>query len=138
MNKNISSELKILDLQLYRHLGITKQEQHNKQPIKVNISIQRNTPPLGCLSDDIENTLCYDKICNLITQESSKKTYNLIEHVCYDILELLKNYIKKYILTKNLNIETKLFVSVSKNPPIENLLQAVFSLKTEINNQDIN
>ena len=132
MKTQILSQLDLKDLLLHIHLGITKQEQHNKQPVNIDISIKNTTPPLGCVNDNINNTLCYDKICSLISEKSSSKTYNLIEHLCQDILDLLTKHIKDYYLQNNLEFNTEISVKIKKSPPIDNLHQAEFSLNAII------
>ena len=123
MQTKKSSQLELKDLLLNLHLGITKQEQLNKQPVYIDISIENNTPPLGCETDNIKNTLCYDDLSKTITESCSIKTYNLIEHLCQDIVDIIK------IKVQN---KTKISVTVKKSPPIENLALAKFSIFTEV------
>ena len=119
MQTKKSSQLELKDLLLNLHLGITKQEQLNKQPVYIDISIENNTPPLGCETDNIKNTLCYDELCKQITDNCSPKTYNLIEHLCQDIID---------IISTKAQSNAKICVSVKKSPPIENLALAKFSI----------
>ena len=123
-----TSKLELKNFLLNIHLGITEQEQFNKQPVNIDISINNKTPPLGCVNDNINNTLCYDKICSLISEKSSNKTYNLIEHLCQDILDLLTEHIKNYCLNNKIEFNTEISVKIKKSPPIDNLQQAEFSL----------
>jgi 7,8-dihydroneopterin aldolase/epimerase/oxygenase len=130
ISKNLVSRLNLNELTIPVHLGITKLEQKTTQPINLNISISQEPPPLGCDSDNIENTICYDKLCQKIKSLCQSKTYNLIEHLCNEIWVFIARYIKD--IFNNDNNKFNLIVTVGKNPPIKNLKAANFSLSGEI------
>ena len=128
--KNITSQLNLKELTIPVHLGITKLEQKKAQPVNLNISINQSIIPLGCHSDNIDSTICYDKLCQKIKSLCQSKTYNLIEHLCNEIWVFIARYIKD--IFNNDNNKFNLIVTVGKNPPIKNLKAANFSLSGEI------
>ena len=96
----------------YVALGVTETERTNPQPVKWDITITMPTLPSGCISDNINDTICYGNICNILL-EVSQNSYCLIEKLCH----IAFSEIKKYI-----NNENKLSVKLSKlNTPITNL-----------------
>jgi 7,8-dihydroneopterin aldolase/epimerase/oxygenase len=125
--KNITSQLNLKELTIPVHLGITKLEQKKAQPVNLNISINQSIIPLGCHSDNIDSTICYDKLCQKIKSLCQSKAYNLIEHLCHEIWHFIAHYVKN-----EFNINFNLTVIISKNPPIKNLKSASFSLYGEV------
>ena len=125
--KNITSQLNLKELTIPVHLGITKLEQEKAQPVNLNISITQAVTPLGCHSDNIDNTICYDKLCQKLKSLCQSKPYNLIEHLCHEIWHFIAQYIKK-----EFDLNFSLMVIISKNPPIKNLKTASFSLYGEV------
>ena len=129
-----SSCLKISNLELNLNMGITKDEQKHKQLILVTIHITNTLPPKGCHNDNINDTLCYDKLCSSIIQKCENKVFHLIEHLCHEILTITCNQVsnlrgsKDSNLMPNLTNKTKIQVTINKNPPIDALPSACFSL----------
>lgn len=125
-HKKITSELILKELTVPVHLGITKLEQKKAQLVSLNISITHPMIPLGCHSDNIEDTICYDKLCQNLTSVCQCKAYNLIEHLCHEAWLFTAKYVKDKI-----NSSFALKVDIGKTPPIENLKTATFSLYGE-------
>lgn len=105
--------LQISGLHLFVHLGTTESERIKKQEVKVDINIYLSGSPQVCFSDNINDAICYDQICQLISQTSQKKEFHLIEHLSYTLYQSLKEQVfANYKISLRL---TKL------SPPIENL-----------------
>ena len=92
----LTSQLTLHELTMPIHLGISKLEQKAPQIISLNISINQNKEPTGCKSDNIDDTICYDKLCQKIKSRCQNKTYNLIEHLCHDTWILIANELINY------------------------------------------
>jgi len=108
--KPIYTQLKLHDLALNLRLGWPDEERRCKQTVSVSIILKFPAMPMGCETDDLTGTICYDQLTKTITTQCEKKSYKLIEHLAYDIYNQVK---------ASHPIDCQ--VSVSKQPPIENL-----------------
>jgi 7,8-dihydroneopterin aldolase/epimerase/oxygenase len=107
------STLEIQQLRLKLHFGVGEKERASLQEIDLNITINFNSLPKSCKSDDINDALCYDKLSKEIQKFCSNNKFYLIEHLSFK----LHNYIKKSFLKP----EDKLFLQVCKRPPVEEI-----------------
>lgn len=83
--------LKGIILEVY--LGIHDFEQSSTQSIRVDINFSFLSLPLGCVSDNIDEVICYDNIVKALRGFVVDKKYKLIEHLGYELLSFLKNII---------------------------------------------
>lgn len=114
--------LEIQQLRLKLHFGVGEEERASIQNVDFNITIVFNTPPKSCKSDDINDTLCYDKLTKEIQKFCSNNQFHLIESLSFQ----LHNYIKNNFL----NPEDKMKLQVCKRPPIEEIKgQCCFTVK---------
>ena len=95
-------ELKIMGHRNMAFLGLYEHEQASKREIIINIIITFNEPPKACFSDDIEDTVCYDSIINIIDEILSSNRFKLVEHITHCIYNKLSIYLKNYA---NLSVE---------------------------------
>ena len=109
----MQSSLKINQLYLDVHIGTTKLERSHSQKIAFDIEISYSKVPRGCISDKIEETLCYADLIELIKKLCSGKEFNLIEHLGYSLFKEIKIFLKK---------EDKLKLSIIKVPPLNEKL----------------
>tara|TARA_B100001248_G_scaffold262299_1_gene257385 strand:+ start:5308 stop:5670 length:363 start_codon:yes stop_codon:yes gene_type:complete len=93
------------------HLGTTKEEQQHKQLVAIRIDILFNSPPLGCINDDIKQTMDYAQLAEDVESICQADKFHLIEHLAAQIYQGLKD--KHY---------AKLQVSVHKEKPPHRLL----------------
>ena len=122
----MKAKLKICDLRTQVFLGVGSQEILHAQEISINFVLHYNNPPQGCYNDNINDTICYDKLCSLILNISSSKNYRLIEHLAYNISENIKSsLISDYpSIVNNFKVEI-----IKLNPPIPQIKQgARFSI----------
>jgi len=111
----------INNLILSLNIGLFEEERATPQPISISVKIFFKDIPKGCVSDEIEGTICYDKICQKIKEIANKKEYKLLEHLCHEI----------FIQIKQLITPHKISVSVTKlTPPVSGLESASFSIES--------
>ena len=108
--------LKLSSLKLDVSLGVSEQERKNRQIIELNIKLCFNQAPTACFTDDINDTLCYDDLCQTIVNYCSNRSFNLIEHLAYQLANLIKD---------NTNIANVLVQVTKFNPLGNNLLPEV-------------
>ena len=114
--KDIPRKLTINNLSLQVHLGCTAEERKVAQEVQVTIAITFSHPPLGEVTDLLQDTLCYAEICENIKQCAAKGEYNLVEKLAADFYAVLKERWPDYLF----------WLQVRKmRPPIEDLLQGV-------------
>ena len=84
------SILEIKSFCLPVHVGNTQEEQEKPQNIQFNIKVGFMKPPSGEQNDQLEDTVCYNEICETIRSLTIKKKFSLIEKLAGDILKELK------------------------------------------------
>jgi dihydroneopterin aldolase len=121
----MQASLLIQNLSIFVHLGCEDWELSQKQEIYVTLCLRFPTPPKGCETDRIEDTLCYKKLCDCIEAQATAKPYHLIEHLGAQVLEALKTLLPSPISAE---------LSVHKlHPPIPKLKGgSVFTLHCQI------
>lgn len=109
MTKSVCSLL-VRDIELAVHLGWKDDEQSQKQTVLLDIDIQFPQPPKACVSDDLQDTVCYFSLIEEIRNKITIKTFRLIEHLSCEIYRLIK---------PQLPDKSKLIIRVTKRPKIE-------------------
>jgi len=109
----MKSSLEIISLTLQLHLGVTNEERATPQSIEFDIKISFDNLPDACSSDKIHETICYEKISESLESYLADKHFHLIEHLCHEVYQYIKN---SFLSSKD-----KLNVKVSKKPPIDNI-----------------
>lgn len=92
--------LLISDLRLWVHLGYSVEERLYPQSVSINVDFIFKSPPLGLMTDRLEDTVCYLEIVQNIQSLAQSKQFNLIEHLPHDIYRAINNLLvqKKTIL----------------------------------------
>lgn len=120
MNKitQMQSKMVLRGLHLEIFLGWPKQERVTKQLIICDVDIQFSVPPKGCVSDDLDDTICYDQLIQDIKLYVSQKQFHLIEHLAFSLYQHIKDYLSQH---DNIALQ----IHLTKKPQIENLTQGV-------------
>lgn len=113
---SIDTSIILHKLELSVHLGWPEAERLKKQFILIDIELLFSEPPKACLSDDLEDTFSYEILCILIEKQIGQRQFRLIEHLGYEIYQLVKNALPENILVT---------IRVTKQPPIVNLTGGV-------------
>ncbi len=105
--------LKINNLSLQVKIGLPEQERQNFQEISINLQVIWENCQKNFQQDSLEESICYDKICQEIKHFCENKSFKTIEFLTNALYILLK---------KNLPSQAKLSIEVTKtNPPIAGL-----------------
>ncbi len=106
------TRLTLHQLELHLSLGWTEAERLQKQIILVDITIDFDEPPKACISDALEDTNCYDTLINKIVETITPKSFQLIEHLGYEIYQFIKNsFVQSVLIT----------ITVTKKPVLSTL-----------------
>ncbi|QKX00996.1 FolB domain-containing protein [Wolbachia endosymbiont of Dipetalonema caudispina] len=91
----------IQDLRLWIHLGCSVEERFHSQLVSVNVDFAFRSPPLGFITDQLEDTICYLEVVQNIKSLAQSKQFNLIEHFTYNIYITISNLImqKRHIIS---------------------------------------
>ncbi len=107
-------KLQIKDYVLSVHLGITEQERVIPQEVRLTIDILFLEPVGSCVTDSIENTVCYDKLTTEIRTYIGTNHYKTIEYLSKKIFDLTKKQIPQ---------SNKTLIHIHKvNPPMPHIV----------------
>lgn len=112
--------LKDISLQVY--LGVYDFEQAATQTVTVDVSFDFLEMPAGCISDQVEDVICYAMVNDVLKKTATKKRYHLIEHLGFELIQSLK---------KMLTIPADIRLSLHKEPPLNNIQFATFTMEAK-------
>ncbi len=124
MTNQPHNSLSLNGLQLSVFLGVYPEELIKKQLVTVDICIAPLEVPKGCLSDELADTYCYDKLITHIKQAVSNRKFKLIEYLTHELYRLLLSYFEQKV---------RVLVRVTKKPAIADLSGGV---TFELGNKD--
>ena len=110
------AKIKINGLELQVNLGWPSGERKKPQIVKLDISIDFPTPPLGCVTDQLTDTYCYDALITTLKSQLVEQHFRLLEHLGQEIHRLIK---------ANLPTNFIVHIQVTKKPAILNLTGGV-------------
>ncbi|WP_425385832.1 dihydroneopterin aldolase [Wolbachia endosymbiont (group A) of Barypeithes pellucidus] len=114
--------LLISDLRLWVHLGYSAEEKSHSQLVSIDVDFIFKSPPLGLMTDRLEDTVCYLEIVQNIQSLVQNKQFNLIEHLTHDIYRTINN-----LLVQKKHIISSIRVTTHKvAPPVPNAHGGVF------------
>jgi dihydroneopterin aldolase len=114
--QKINSSLCIHHLELYVHLGWQEAERAQAQGVALDIDIHFAAPPAACVSDRLDDTLCYSQLIQTIREYVANKQYQLLEHFGFDLYQLIKKHMPE---------GAELKIALTKHPHIEGLTGGV-------------
>jgi dihydroneopterin aldolase len=113
INKCPFSSLSLDRFQQKVRLGWGEEERRIAQDVSFDIRIRFNTIPKGCVSDQLNETICYKELSDQIREVCQKREYRLIENLGWTVFEKLKG---------SLPDQVQLFVrAIKEKPPIPDL-----------------
>lgn len=118
----MQSTLILSDYKLAMQLGWGDDERSILQEVSLDIEIVFANTPLACESDELPETLCYDKLTQAVKAQLVSRPYHLLEHVTHDVYTLIMQRLK---------LNDWLCCRVAKVPPIDGLAAATFQLTGE-------
>lgn len=107
--KNQQSSLSLHGLELNVFLGWPDDERQEKQQVKLDVTVAFSAPPKACVSDQLQDTFCYDSLITQIKEKTTAKSFRLLEHLGYEIYQMIKPAVPD---------SAKVSISLQKMPPI--------------------
>jgi dihydroneopterin aldolase len=120
VSRPLQSLLKLDGLSLSVALGWTEPERSVLQEVNVDIEIGFFKLPTACQSDELGHTLCYDQLAQKINKMVIRKPFKLLEFLTHEVFNLVCACV---------NDQDAVQVTITKNPPMDNLMRASFTLK---------
>jgi len=125
---SMTCRLSINDLRLWANLGNSVEEQANPQPISIYIQLSFLSKPLACTTDNLNDSVCYAEIVELIRTIIQNKTFNLLEH----LTDYLDTEIYRYLEKIYPNVKLKIIVT-KLSPPVPSIFGGVsFELERKV------
>ncbi len=84
----------IKNLKIYAYHGVNPEEKENGQDFIMDITAYCDLMP-ACLSDDINDTVSYAKICKTASRIFSSEKNNLLERAAYRVARGILNEFEK-------------------------------------------
>ena len=107
------------------HLGCLPSERELRQEVRLSLDIRFPSLPRACESDQLEDTVCYAKLCQSVKGLTEGKSYSTVEHLALEIHKELRKAIPEGC-TWSLDIH-------KVHPPVEGLRGGVhFRLEEDL------
>ena len=108
----MKANLYVRRLELSVNLGWRSPERKQEQAVELDLDIHYPNLPKACETDELNDTVCYAQLTDVIRKHIAKKHYRLVEHLSAEIYTIAKSH---------LPLEVKLRVRLTKYPKIEGL-----------------
>ena len=83
--------IRIKDLRLPAHIGVTDEEQSRPQVVRVDLVMYANLSKPG-LSDDLADTVDYNEVLNAVSELVRSSKSRLLENLAEEIANLISRY----------------------------------------------
>ncbi len=113
------TQLKLKNFKFDINLGCSTQERATPQPVFLDLIIRFPISPEAINSDNLEETICYEKLTKAISKFCQNKEFHLIEYLVKQLYDFLKDYLKN---------ETKILLHIKKTKPLEDLEFGIFTI----------
>jgi FolB domain-containing protein len=117
MVPTIASSIVLRGLEFPVLLGWPEAERAIPQVVVMDFNLQFPQPPQGCVSDELQDTHCYDTLTTSILEKISQRQFRLLEHLGHEVYQHIKAFVKE---------GTRVNIRVMKQPPIAGLKGGVF------------
>ncbi len=89
-NTNGVHVLSLNDLSLKVHLGCEAVERLVPQEVRVSVEVRWPEAPMGEVSDELSDTVCYAELANALTQLCEGREFKLIETLASESLRVVR------------------------------------------------
>ena len=109
--------LKIEPFRIWIRLGCMPSEQAQLQPVDIEVELNFHEMPKGCVTDNLDDTVCYADFCKVSKELCERKNFALIEHLAHDLHKEFEKIVKG---------RAEISVVVHKlNPPVDGFANGV-------------
>ena len=78
---SLRAELKINDFRVQVRLGVGDEERAEPQWVAIHLSFKFREAPIACATDNVQESIDYFKLCELIKECITHKEFKTIEHM---------------------------------------------------------
>ncbi|MCF6777160.1 dihydroneopterin aldolase [Thiotrichales bacterium 19X7-9] len=118
----ISTSLHINGCELYAYLGATGTERDLQQRVLVNIELSFPSLIKACQSDELEDTICYKTLRDLLQNALNERAFNLIEHLGWFLTDTVLTHYPEVTIHR---------LELVKYPPTSHINEAKFIMTAE-------
>lgn len=104
--------LAINGLELDVFLGWPDEERLQKQKVWLDVKMRFAAALKACVSDDLNDTVCYQHLIHDLREHLIDKKFKLVEHLTHEIYRFIETNVPK---------DTAIFVTLTKQPQITGL-----------------
>ena len=105
---SLKDKILLKNIILYAHLGVKEEEREVGQKVSIDVEISLGLGE-AARRDDLEKTVDYEKVYNLIKERIEAKKYHLLEALAQDIAqEILKEFPVDEVLIRAQKPQVKL------------------------------
>ncbi len=83
----------INELSLTVGIGCTEKERAAPQELRLSVVLELPGAPRGALTDNLDDTICYHKICDHLSELVQTRTYQLLEKLAYEAYNEIKRLV---------------------------------------------
>jgi 7,8-dihydroneopterin aldolase/epimerase/oxygenase len=114
-------QLVLKNINLRVKLGHLEEERSYPQQVLAQIKLQFLTAPLACITDNLQDAICYAFLAEELQKFCETRSFKLIEALTYQLFQFLKQKMLEMNFEK-----VNLYLSITKNPPMPNLERSSF------------
>ena len=82
--------LEIRDLVLPVHLGCEAEEREVPQEVAFSVAVRMPGRPQACVTDDLNDSICYAEISEVILKQVVGREFKLIEYLAQEVFQAIK------------------------------------------------
>ena len=106
--RSLKDKILLKNIILYAHLGVKEEEREVRQKISLDVELSLDLEK-AAQTDNLEKTVDYEKVYNLIKERIEAKKYHLLEALAQDIAqEILKEFPVDEVLIRARKPQVKL------------------------------
>ena len=111
------SVLRLQSLSTWVRLGCSSSERAQPQEVRWTLEFKFESLPLAAKTDHLEETICYARVSDLLTEVSHKQEYATVEKLAFEAFRRVKDHV---------SLPHRLSLQVHKvHPPIAHLNEGV-------------
>ncbi|MCB0364989.1 MAG: dihydroneopterin aldolase [Bdellovibrionaceae bacterium] len=79
----MQTQLLVPQIEFPVRVGCNQEERSRPQAVEFSIRLVFAEPPPGCWTDELEHTICYGKITEILGEVCQSQSFKLIEHLAW-------------------------------------------------------